>query len=66
MNLQPQQAHATGRRSYRHRCSSTAASRNLQARMALRSRDDLADLHFAEWRIPYAVRVWRGRTRAGR
>eukprot|EP00752_Nemacystus_decipiens_P006139 g5537.t1 len=40
--------------------------RNFQARMALRSRDDLADLHFAEWRIPFAVRVWRGRTRARR
>lgn len=42
------------------------ASRNLQARMALRSRDDLADLHFAEQRVPFAVWVWTGRVRACR
>lgn len=42
------------------------ASRNWQARMALRSRDDLADLHFAEWRVPYAVQEWRRRARASR
>lgn len=53
--------------SYRHhRCCSGVASRNFQARMALQSRDDLADLHFAEWRVPCAVRAWRKRIRAFR
>ncbi|CBJ32932.1 hypothetical protein Esi_0393_0024 [Ectocarpus siliculosus] len=44
----------------------TMLKRNWQARMALRSRDDLADLHFAEWRVPYAVQEWRQRARASR
>ncbi|CAB1100101.1 unnamed protein product [Ectocarpus sp. CCAP 1310/34] len=42
----------------------TMLKRNWQARMALRSRDDLADLHFAEWRVPNAVQEWRQRARA--
>ncbi|CAN0126653.1 unnamed protein product, partial [Hapterophycus canaliculatus] len=40
--------------------------RNRQARTALRSRDDLADLHFAEWRVPCAVQGWKERARASR
>ncbi|CAM9151673.1 unnamed protein product [Pylaiella littoralis] len=58
-------AHAFAR-AHRMRKVVAMLQRNFQARMALRSRDDLADLHFAERRVPYAVRAWRKWARASR
>ncbi|CAM9202808.1 unnamed protein product, partial [Laminaria digitata] len=40
--------------------------RNWQVCVALRSRDDVADLHFAECRLPGATRTWREQALVGR